>query len=284
MPLPTNLLMPWPDQWGPSRFRKRAVFVALFFLGCVLVGPFYTASAWAIDSWYGVANGAMLIVGSALLAAAGLVLIRVRRRYFAPAAAPRGTAAEGLEFCVRRARRYLLFGFPIVCLAGFVVRGVTVARYVSSSDDAARTILNWLQLVLMVTLAVLMVVLIPVLRTLAGSRLVLTPDCIALTDIGLRRELSWSDIESIYAESRNDAPVIRIIPRAESDIRYIGKYRRVAKILKISPRMLEVHDMYPVDFALLLHAIGFYTRHPEARGELRTHEVVGRLMRGDVLT
>lgn len=280
---PTDVLLPWPGQWGTSALNKRPLAIAVVFMAGALIGPFYTYSALSEDDWYGAAFGVMITVACVLMASIGSVMMRARRKNFAASVRLGGGEANGIEFRIQKARRYVLLAFPVVGLAFFVVRGMVVAGYISSGD-AGRTVLNWLQLVAMAALALLMVLLLPVLRGLVNSRLVFTAEMIFITDMGARRELSWSDIESVRAILENESPVIRVTPRSGSGIRRIGSYPYLVRFLRASPESLDIHNMYPIDFSLLLHVIDFYARHPEARSELGTPTAIQRMSRGDLIS
>ncbi|MFI6212537.1 hypothetical protein ACIBCD_11095 [Nocardia brasiliensis] len=285
----TAPLLPWAGEWGKERPRGKLVFAFVFaFVMTAIFVPFSIDAVGSHNSVRASFGLAGALVGLTSMIAL-MPILRVRHKTL-----PHEMNAEasiqgrsGLQIFYLSSWKNALYLWLAAGAAFLIIRGLTFFAQLRGRDSSAARSGLTIGGVAIVLIALVMIAFLAYYMYSARNR----RGFIALTDQGVaqrsghtEKNISWSNIGSVSADMVNNTHVVRLtpIPGVKIDIATTSVFDRLQRGL------LERSIDMPVwvlgmDPALFLHLVRFYWQHPEARHELGTDAVVGRMRRGDLL-
>lgn len=282
-------LLPWAGEWGNERPHGKLLFAFVFaFVMTVIFVPFSIDAAGSDNSVRASFGLAGALVGLTSMIAL-VPILRVRHKTL-----PHEMDAEasiqdrsGLQIFYLSSWKNALYLWLAAGAAFLALRGWTLfAQLAGRGSSTARSGLP-IGGIAIVLIALAMIAFLVYYLYRAPNR----RGFIALTDQGVsqrsghtEKTISWSNIGNVSADMVNNTHVVRLtpIPGAQIDVASTSVFDRLQRGLL--ERSIDVPVwVLGMDPALFLHLVRFYWQHPEARHELGTDAVVGRMRRGDLL-
>lgn len=284
----TAPLLPWAAEWGKERPHGKLVFAFAFaFVMTIIFVPFSIDAADnhnSVRASFGLA-GALAGLTSMI---ALIPILRVRHKTL-----PREMNAEasiqgrpGLQIFYLSSWKNALYLWLVAGAVFLIIRGLTFFAHMTGRDSSTARSGLAVGGTAIVLIVLAMIAFLGYYLYSARNR----RGFIALTDQGVsqrsghtEKNISWSSIGSVSADMVNNTHVVRLtpVPGVRIDVATTSVFDRLQRGLL--ERSIDVPVwVLGLDPALFLHLVRFYWQHPEARHELGTDAVVGRMRRGDL--